>query len=62
MTKGEVWIWSPAGEEVDRIACPEGPANCTFGGPEGKTLYITARTGFYAIEMGVRGAERQPMT
>jgi sugar lactone lactonase YvrE len=55
--KGEVWIFSPEGEEIARIACPEGPANCTFGGPEGKTLYITARTGFYAIDLKVRGGQ-----
>ncbi len=53
--KGEVWIFSPAGEEIARIACPEAPANCTFGGPEGKTLYLTARKGFYSIGLNVRG-------
>ncbi|MEM9280342.1 MAG: SMP-30/gluconolactonase/LRE family protein [Verrucomicrobiota bacterium] len=56
--KGEVWIFSPEGEELARIECPESPANCTFGGPEGKTLYITARTGFYAIDLNVAGGQR----
>ncbi|MEM7145788.1 MAG: SMP-30/gluconolactonase/LRE family protein [Verrucomicrobiota bacterium] len=55
--KGEVWIFSPEGDEVARIECPEGPANCTFGGPDGKTLYITARKGFYAIDLNVAGGQ-----
>ncbi len=54
--EGKVWIWSPEGKEVAQIECPEGPANVTFGGKDNKTLFITARTGFYAIDLGVRGA------
>lgn len=53
--KGEVWIFSPGGEEVARIKPPEAPANCTFGGPGGKTLFITARKGFYGIVLNVKG-------
>ncbi|MBX9653325.1 SMP-30/gluconolactonase/LRE family protein [bacterium] len=26
-----------------RLALPAIPANCTFGGKDGKTLYVTAR-------------------
>jgi gluconolactonase len=37
------------------LPCPEAPANCTFGGPENKTLFVTARTGFYAIDLNVPG-------
>ena len=47
--KGEVWIFNDDGEELKRIALPEGPANCTL---IGRTLYVTARTGFYAVDMG----------
>ncbi len=53
--QGHIWIWNPQGEVVGKIATPEGPANCTFGGPDGKTLYITARTGFYSIKLNVAG-------
>ncbi len=48
-------IWSPAGEKVAEIPCPESPANCKFGGPENKTLFATARTGFYAIDLNIPG-------
>jgi sugar lactone lactonase YvrE len=47
--KGEVWIYNKDGKELKRIAFPEGPANCTL---IDSTLYVTARTGFYAVDMG----------
>lgn len=46
--KGDVWVFGSDGKELARLACPEGPANCKL---VGRTLYITARTGFYAIEI-----------
>ncbi|MCB1230515.1 MAG: SMP-30/gluconolactonase/LRE family protein [Verrucomicrobiae bacterium] len=50
--KGEVWIFDPSGKEAGRIAFPEGPANCLLVGP---TLYVTARMGFYAVDLNARG-------
>jgi gluconolactonase len=50
-----VQVFSPEGKKFGVIAFPEHPANCTFGGPENKTLYVTARTGLYAVEMEVAG-------
>ena len=44
------------GTLIGRIPVPEQPANCTFGGPDGKTLYITARTSLYSLAMNVEGA------
>ncbi|MCA9110287.1 MAG: SMP-30/gluconolactonase/LRE family protein [Planctomycetaceae bacterium] len=43
------------GELIGRIEVPENPANCTFGGPDSKTLYVTARTSLYSIPMQVAG-------
>jgi sugar lactone lactonase YvrE len=54
--RSDVWIWSPQGELLAKIAVPEGPANCIFGGRGSKTLYITARTSLYAIDLNVGGA------
>ena len=51
---GQIWIFSPEGKELARIDCPEGPANCTLGGPVGNTLYITARKGFYSMDLNVK--------
>ncbi len=44
------------GQLIGRIPVPEQPANCTFGGAENKTLYITARTSLYSLAMNVAGA------
>ena len=51
---GKIWIFSPEGKQLEQIACPENPANCTLGGPKGNTLYITARKGFYSIDLNVK--------
>ena len=58
LTSGAVQVYSPDGEMIAEIDIPEGPANVTFGGPEFKTLFITARTGLYALPMQVKGAGR----
>ncbi len=50
--KGELIAFAPDGKELLRKQCPEGPANCLL---VGKTMYITARTGFYAIDLEVEG-------
>jgi gluconolactonase len=48
-------IFNEAGEALGVIEVPEQPSNCTFGGADGKTLYVTARTSLYAIPMQVKG-------
>ena len=55
MGKSDVVVYDPEGKEVIRIKPPEHPANVCFGGKDFKTLFITARTGFYSIEMNVKG-------
>jgi gluconolactonase len=52
---GGVWIFSPEGKHLGRIKPPEIPANCAWGDADGKTLYMTARTGLYRIKLGVAG-------
>lgn len=52
---GAVQVWNPAGQLLVKITPPEGPANCVFGGPENKTLFMTARKGFYSVKMKVAG-------
>lgn len=37
------------------IPVPKQPANCTFGGPARKTLFITAQDTLYKIELNVAG-------
>jgi gluconolactonase len=50
-----VRIYSPAGKRLATITIPEHPANCAFGGDDFQTLYVTARTGLYAVKLKVPG-------
>ena len=64
--KGDIWssagdgvqIFSSAGALIGKIPVPESPANLCFGGPDGKTLFITARTTLYAMPTLVGPATR----
>ena len=57
LTEADVIVVNPDGKEIERIKVPERPANVCFGGKEFKTLFITARKGFYAVETNVKGAK-----
>ncbi len=50
-----VQIFNPEGKILGIIKFPEQPANVTFGGPDMKTLYVTARTSLYSAEMEISG-------
>ncbi len=54
---GGVWIYAPSGQRLDRISVPEASTNLAFGGPERKTLFITAQANVYRIPVTVSGAE-----
>ncbi len=64
--KGNVWssagdgvqVFAPDGKLIGRVLIPESAANLCFGGADGKTLFITAKTSLYAIKTSVRGAKR----
>lgn len=48
-------VFDKEGKYLGTITLPEGPANVTFGGSDFKTLYVTARTSLYTIQMEVAG-------
>lgn len=52
---GGVWIVSPTGEQLDFIDTPTAVLNVTFGGPNGKTLYMTCYDYVYSLAMNIRG-------
>jgi gluconolactonase len=52
---GGIWIFAPDGKHLGTIEAPETPANLAWGESTGKTLFITARTSLYRIELKVRG-------
>ncbi|MEM1158431.1 MAG: SMP-30/gluconolactonase/LRE family protein [Verrucomicrobiota bacterium] len=55
LTDGTVAIYSSEGELISEIKLEEKPANVVFGGPENRTLWVTARTSIYALKMNVAG-------
>jgi gluconolactonase len=50
-----IQVVSPEGKTLGLVKFPEGPANCTFGGKDMKTLFVTARTSLYAVRMEATG-------
>jgi sugar lactone lactonase YvrE len=57
-TADGIWVYAPDGALLGCIAVPEFPANLAWGGPDNTTLFITARTSVYRLQMKVPG---QPM-
>ena len=52
---GGLWIMSPSGTHLGTILTSELPANLSFGGADGKTLFLCARTGLYQIKLKIPG-------
>ena len=50
-----VWIFSPEGKPLATIVMPERTSNVAWGGPDRKTLYITASSSVYRIRLNVAG-------
>jgi gluconolactonase len=46
---GGLWIYSPKGELIGKLAVPELAANLTWGGSDWRTLFITATNSLYVI-------------
>jgi gluconolactonase len=57
LTMGKVWVYSPDGKLLEEIEVPEGPSNVCFGGKKRNTLFITARTSVYTLDMKVKGVD-----
>jgi gluconolactonase len=52
---GGTWVFAADGTRLGIIRTPEVPANLVFGGPDLKTLFLTARTSVYAWRVKVPG-------
>jgi len=50
-----IWIWDSKGNHLGTISMPEQPANLTWGDKEYRTLYITATTSVYRLELKTQG-------
>jgi gluconolactonase len=52
---GGTWVFAPDGTRLGIIRTPEIPANLAFGGPDLRTLFLTARTSVYTLRVKVAG-------
>ena len=50
-----IWVWDAEGNHLGTIALPEQPANLTWGDKDYRTLYITATTSVYRLELKTQG-------
>ena len=57
---GGVWIVSPAGKHLGTIQAEQLPANMAWGDPDGRALYLAARSALYRIRLDVAGV-RPPL-
>ena len=48
-------IFAPSGKQLGIITIPEHPANVSFGGKDGSTLFVTARKSLYSAETQATG-------
>ena len=55
-----VQVYDSEGMHLGDIVTPEPPANCAFGGADNRTLFITAVTSVYRVQMKVQGARPTP--
>lgn len=50
-----IWVWDAKGNHLGTIVMPEQPANLNWGDKDDTTLYITATTSVYRLEMKTQG-------
>jgi gluconolactonase len=54
-TRAGVLVTRPDGTPWGTISVLEPPSNCAFGGPDRRTLFITAQTGVYQVQLAYPG-------
>jgi gluconolactonase len=52
---GGIWVISPQAQFLGIIRTPENVGNMNWGGDDWKTLYVTASTSLYRIQLKVAG-------
>jgi gluconolactonase len=60
LTGKGVFVFDSSGQQIEHIEVPEPwTGNVCFGGKERRTLFITASTSFYSMQMQVNGVDSQ---
>ena len=52
---GQVFMYNSSGHLIDTIEVPERPSQLLFGGRDGDTLFILARSSLYAVRTRFSG-------
>jgi sugar lactone lactonase YvrE len=47
---GQIFVYDSSGKYLETIEVPERPSQLLFGGPDGRTLFIAARSSLYAVQ------------
>jgi hypothetical protein len=50
LAAGQIFVYNPSGHLIDTIDVPERPLQLLFGGSDGRTLFVLARSSLYAIQ------------
>jgi gluconolactonase len=56
---GGLWVYAADGTLLGKVSIPELPANLHWGGPDWRTLFVTASTSLYAVDVKV-GPRNEP--
>ena len=48
---GQIRVYDPTGKRIGVIEVPQRPTGLLFGGPDRKTLFITARSALYGVRI-----------
>ncbi len=52
---GQIYVYDPSGRVIETIDVPERPLQVAFGGSDGRTLFIPARTSLYSVRTRYSG-------
>jgi len=52
---GGVWIFDAAGKHLGTVTAPRPVHNFAWGGRDGRTLYLCARSALYRIDLLIPG-------
>jgi gluconolactonase len=50
---GGLWVYEPGGDLIGKVVIPENCANLHWGGPDWRTLFVTAMTSVYALDVKI---------
>jgi gluconolactonase len=52
---GGVWVFNPQGKHLGTLGAPKPVHNFAWGGEDGRTLYLCARSALYRIDLLIPG-------